>query len=53
MVTGKRINHGAGYALEIHVEYVFNGNEKAFQWGKKNFDNIDVNVHKKVGGCLK
>ena len=30
-VTGKRINRGAGYGLEILVEYVFNGNEKALQ----------------------
>ena len=51
-VTGKRINRGAGYGLEILVEYVFNGNEKALQWAKKNLDNIDANVNKKVGRCL-
>ena len=51
-VTGKRINRGAGYGLEIFVEYVFNGNEKALQWAKKNLDNIDANVNKKVGRCL-
>ena len=51
-VTGKRINRGAGYGLEILVEYVFNGNEKALQWAKKNLDNIDANVNKKVGKCL-
>ena len=48
-----RINRGAGYGLEILVEYVFNGNEKALQWAKKNLDNIDANVNKKVGRCLK
>ena len=53
LVTGKRINRGAGYGLEIPVEYVFNGNEKALQWAKKNLDNIDANVNKKVGRCLK
>ena len=53
MVTGKRINRGAGYDLEIPVEYVFNGNEKALQWAKKNLDNIDANINKKVGKCLK
>ena len=53
LVTGKRINRGAGYDLEIHLEYVFNGNEKAPQWAKKNLDNIDANVNKKVGRCLK
>ena len=51
-VTGKRINRGAGYGLEILVEYVFNGNEKALQWAKKNLDNSDANVNKKVGRCL-
>ena len=35
--------------LEIPVEYVFNGNEKALQWAKKNLDNVDANVNKKVG----
>ena len=53
LVTGKGIIRGAGYALEIPVEYEFNGNEKAFQWAKKNLDNIDANVNKKVGRCLK
>ena len=53
LVTGKRIIRGAGYGLEIPVEYEFNGNEKAFQWAKKNLHNIDANVNKKVGGCLK
>ena len=28
--------------LEIPVEYIFNGNEKAIQWAKKNLDNIDA-----------
>ena len=53
LVTGMRINRDAGYGLEIPVEYVFNGNEKALQWAKKNLDNIDANVNKKVGRCLK
>ena len=53
LVTGKRINRSSGYGLEIPVEYVFNGNEKALQWVKKNLDNIDANVNKKDGRCLK
>ena len=43
LVTGKRINHNAGYGLEIPVEYAFNGNVKALQWAKKNLDNINAN----------
>ena len=50
LITGKRI---VGYGLEIPVEYVFNGNEEALQWAKKKLDNIDENVSKKVGRCLK
>ena len=53
LVTGKRINHGAGYGLEIPVEYIFNGNEKALQLAKKTLDNIHANVNKKFGRCLK
>ena len=52
LVTGKRINRSSGYGLEIPVEYVFNGNEKALQWAKKNLDNIDANVYEKVGRCF-
>ena len=48
LVTGKRMNHGAGYGFEIPVEYVFNVNKKALQWAKKNLDNIDANVNKKL-----
>ena len=53
LITGKRINRSAGDGLEIPVEYLFNGNEKAPQWAKKNLDNIDPNVNKKAGRCLK
>ena len=52
LVTGKRINRGAGHGLAITIEYVFNGNEKALQWSGKNVDNIDANVNEKVGRCL-
>ena len=53
LVTEKRINRGARYGLEILVEYEFNDNEKALQWAKKNLYNIDANVNKKGGRCLK
>ena len=53
LFTGKRINRSAEYGLEIPVEYVFNSNKKDLQWAKKNLDNIDENVNKKVGRCLK
>ena len=31
-VIGKRVNHGAGYALEIPVNFKFLGPAKAIQW---------------------
>ena len=46
-VKGKRINRGVGYGLEIHVEYIFYGNEKAIQWEKRKLDGVDGNAKKK------
>ena len=34
-VTGKRVNRGAGYGLEISVVYELIGLEKAVDWGEK------------------
>ena len=34
-VTGKRVNRGAGYELEIPVVYELIGPEKAVDWGEK------------------
>ena len=35
-VTGKRVNRGAGYGLEIPVQSRFIGAEKAAEWVEKN-----------------
>ena len=35
-VTGKRVNRGAGYGLEIPVQYRFIGAEIAVEWAEKN-----------------
>ena len=34
-VTGKRVNRGAGYGLEIPIVYELIGPEKAVDWGEK------------------
>ena len=34
-VTGKRVNRGAGYGLEITVVYELIGPKKAVDWGEK------------------
>ena len=33
-VTGKRVNRGAGYGLEIPVQYRFFGAKKAIEWAE-------------------
>ena len=34
IVIGKRVNHGAGYTLEIPVNFKFLGLAKAIQWAE-------------------
>ena len=51
-VTGKRVNCGASYGLEIPVQYIFVGAEKAVEWAEKHKKVFD-NVNKKVIKCLK
>ena len=52
-VTGKRVNRGAGYGLEIPVQYIFVGAEKAVEWAEKHIKKAFENVNKKVTKCLK
>ena len=33
-VSGKRVNSGAGFGLEVPVAYTFYGHEKAIKWIK-------------------
>ena len=37
-VTGKRVNRGAGYGLEIPVSYELIGAEKAVDWAEKKLE---------------
>ena len=37
-VIGKFVNRGAGYGLEIPVQYRFIGAEKAVEWAEKNIN---------------
>ena len=39
-VTGKRVNRGAGYGLELPCEYLFYGDKFSFEWLKKKKDLI-------------
>ena len=40
IVTGKRLNRGAGLRLEIPVMYQVRGHEKAIQWLQKTITKI-------------
>ena len=37
-VSGKRINRGAGFGLEVPVTYTFYGHEKAIKWIKSKIE---------------
>ena len=52
-VTGKCVNRGAGYGLEIPVQCRFVGAEKAVEWAKKNIKKVFENINKKVNKCVK
>ena len=39
-VTGKRVNRGGGYGLEIPVKYTFLGPNKAIEWIEKRVTEI-------------
>ena len=43
-VIGKRVNHGAGYGLEIHVNFKFLGSAKAIQWAEKAVKKVIQNI---------
>ena len=52
-VTGKRVNRGAGYGLEIPVRHRFIGAEKKVKWAGKNIKKVFENIYKKVNKCVK
>ena len=52
-ITGKRVNRGAGYGLEIPAEYSFIGAVKAVEWVEKNINKLFVNLSEKINKCMK
>ena len=52
-VTRKRVNRGAGYGLEIPVQYIFVSAEKTVEWAEKHIKKVFENVNKKVIKFLK
>ena len=51
-VTGKCVNRGTGYGLEIPVQYRFIGAENAVEWAEKNIKKVFENMSKKVLKCV-
>ena len=58
-VTGKRINRGAGYGLEIPAKFHFRGPENAIRWIKTKIDKeencitIVKKLYNNINHCLK
>ena len=51
-VTGCRINRGAGYDLEIPVDYTFSGHVKAIQWAEAKIAKMTAQLEKEKEHCL-
>ena len=51
-VTGKRVNRGGGYGLEIPVKYTFLGPNKAIEWIEKRVTETISEVVMKTEHCL-
>ena len=52
--TGKRVNHGGKYGLEIPANVLFHGGEKAIKLTKKNkVTKINENLNETLKNCLK
>ena len=52
-VTGKRLNRGGGYGLEIPVVYEFVGPAKFVEWVKGKLISCKTNLNNKTNKCLK
>ena len=52
-VFGKRVNHGAGYGLEINVSFKFVGPAKAIQWTENAMKKAIQNIDQRVKRCKK
>ena len=52
-VTGKRVNRGVGYGLEIPAKFHFYGPENAIVWIRSKITNIEKKLSQNVNRCLK
>ena len=52
-VTGKRVNRGGGFGLEVPVDYIFFGDKKAIKWLASRISSIDKALDEQLKKCLK
>ena len=52
-VTGKRINRGGRYGLEIPANFYFYGPKKVINWLKNKINKIEKKLKESVKYCLK
>ena len=52
-MTGKRVNCGVGYRLEIPANFYFYGPENAIVWIRSKITNIEKKLSQNVNRCLK
>ena len=52
-VIGKRVSHGAGYRLEVPVNFKFLGPAKAIQWAENAVKKVIQNKDQRVKHCKK
>ena len=52
-VIGKRVSHGAGYRLEVPVNFKFVGPAKAIQWAENAVKKVIQNKDQRVKHCKK
>ena len=52
-VTGKRVNRGGGFGLEVPVDYIFLGDKKAIKWLASRISSIDKALDEQLKKCLK
>ena len=51
--TGKRVNHGGDYGLEIPANFYFHESKKAIKLAKNKTTKMKENLNKTVKHCLK
>ena len=52
-VTGKRVNRGGGYGLEVPANFYFYDPEKSIDWLKNKINKIEEGLKENLKHCLK